>query len=125
MAWTHLAWAAGGYVAGTFPSTWIVARAKRATGLLSAAGRSSGETDPHILMARHLGVGWSALAATLDVVKGFVYVLASRELGREMVRPSCQSNLRQRLASPAFPVLLIGLGVEHRQLDIFQGRGAR
>ena len=38
MAWTHLAWAAGGYVAGTFPSTWIVARAKRATGLLSAAG---------------------------------------------------------------------------------------
>ena len=81
MAWTHVTWAAGGYLAGTFPSTWIVARAKRATGLLSAAGRSSGETDPHILMARHLGVGWSALAATLDVVKGFVYVLAAREWG--------------------------------------------
>src|SRR5438093_12727208 len=81
MVGTHLAWAAGGYLAGTFPSTWIVARAKRATWIISAAGRASGETDPHILMARHLGVGWSALAATLDVVKGFVYVLASRELG--------------------------------------------
>jgi glycerol-3-phosphate acyltransferase PlsY len=82
MAWTHLAWAGGGYLAGTFPSTWIVARAKHATGVLSAAGRTSGETDPHILMATHLGVGWTVLAATLDVVKGFMYVLAAREWGR-------------------------------------------
>ena len=82
MAGTHLAWAAGGYLAGTFPSTWIVARAKRATWIISAAGRASGETDPHILMARHLGVGWTALATTLDVVKGFVFVLAAREWGR-------------------------------------------
>jgi acyl phosphate:glycerol-3-phosphate acyltransferase len=81
VAWTQLAWAAGGYLAGTFPSTWIVARAKRATPILTAAGRRSGETDPHILMAKHLGVGWTALAATLDVVKGFVYILAAREWG--------------------------------------------
>jgi len=82
MSWTHLAWVAGGYLAGTFPSTWIVARAKRATGLLSAAGRTSGETDPHILMAKHLGVGWAILAGTMDVLKGFFYVLAGRHWGQ-------------------------------------------
>lgn len=76
-----LAWAGGGYLAGTLPSTWLVAKAKRAKDLISAAGRSAGETDPHILMARHLGVGWTALAATVDVLKGFVYVIAARQWG--------------------------------------------
>lgn len=79
--WTGVSWAAGGYLAGTFPSTWVVAKATRATGLLAAAGRSSGETDPHILMAKHLGVGWTVVAATLDVLKGFVFVAAAREWG--------------------------------------------
>lgn len=79
--WPQFAWVAGGYLAGTLPSTLIVAKAKHATSLLSAAGRSSGETDPHILMVRHLGVGWTAFAATLDVVKGFVYILAARQWG--------------------------------------------
>jgi glycerol-3-phosphate acyltransferase PlsY len=82
MDWAQLAWAAGGYLAGTLPSTLIVAKAKRATTLLAAAGRGAGETDPHILMASHLGVGWTAFAATLDVVKAFVYVLAALRWGR-------------------------------------------
>jgi glycerol-3-phosphate acyltransferase PlsY len=73
-------WAALGYLVGTFPSTWIVAEAKGAHGLMAAAGRSSGETDPHILMTKHLGVGWTALAATLDVLKGLVFVAAAREV---------------------------------------------
>jgi len=77
----RLLWAAGGYLAGTLPSTWIVARANRARDVLAAAGRGAGETDPHILMAKHLGVGWTALAATLDVLKGLVFVLAAREWG--------------------------------------------
>src|SRR5205807_6512476 len=81
MMWTQLGWAAGGYLAGTFPSAWIVARAKGATGILTAAGRSAGETDPHILMAKHLGVGWTALAATVDVLKGLMYVIAARQWG--------------------------------------------
>jgi acyl phosphate:glycerol-3-phosphate acyltransferase len=76
-----LLWAGGGYLAGTFPSTWIVARSRGAQALLAAASRSSGETDPHILMTTHLGVGWTALAATLDVLKGLVFVLAAREWG--------------------------------------------
>jgi acyl phosphate:glycerol-3-phosphate acyltransferase len=79
--WRALIWSAGAYLAGSFPSTYLVARAKHATTLLSAAGRDSGETDAHILMTKHLGVGWTALAATLDVLKGFVYVLVARHLG--------------------------------------------
>lgn len=75
-------WAAGGYLAGTFPSTWVVARANGAQSLVTAAARSSGETDPHILMTKHLGVGWTALASSLDVIKGFAFVLAAREWGR-------------------------------------------
>jgi len=77
----RLVWAAGGYLAGTLPSTWIVARSKGAHDLLAVARRSSGETDPHILMNEHLGVGWTALAATIDVLKGLVLVLAGREWG--------------------------------------------
>lgn len=81
MSWGGLLWAAGGYLAGTIPSTWLVARAKRAKDLISASGRSAGETDPHILMAKHLGVGWTALAATVDVLKALVYVIAARQWG--------------------------------------------
>ena len=76
-----LIWAGGGYLAGTLPSTWIVARSKGAQGLVAAARRASGETDPHILMTEYLGVGWTAVAAALDVLKGFVFVLAAREWG--------------------------------------------
>lgn len=83
MGWNEgIAWAAGGYVAGTLPSTWLVARARRATALIEASRRRSGETDPHVLMAKHLGARWTAVAATLDVLKGFVYVLVARHVGR-------------------------------------------
>ncbi|HEX9236198.1 MAG TPA: hypothetical protein VF972_07955, partial [Actinomycetota bacterium] len=61
-------WVLGAYVAGTLPSTMIVAKARRASALLAASGRTSGETDAHILMAEHLGVGWTVVAATLDVL---------------------------------------------------------
>ena len=77
-----LLWAAGGYLAGTFPSTWLVAKAKVSRALLASAGRSSGEADPHILMVKYLGVRWTVLASTLDVLKGFLFVLSARGLGR-------------------------------------------
>src|SRR2546423_13911282 len=81
MSWSGLAWVAVGYLAGTFPSAWLVATANRATGVLAASARSSGEMDPHILMAKHLGVGWTVVAATLDVLKGFFFVLLARDVG--------------------------------------------
>jgi acyl phosphate:glycerol-3-phosphate acyltransferase len=74
-------WVVGAYLAGTLPSTLMVAKAKRASVLLAASRRGAGETDAHILMAEHLGVGWTVVAATLDVLKGFVAVLAGRHWG--------------------------------------------
>jgi glycerol-3-phosphate acyltransferase PlsY len=76
-----LSWTVGAYLAGTFPSALILVKAKGAAFLMSDAGRASGETDPHILMAKRLGVGWAALASTLDVLKGFMYILAARQWG--------------------------------------------
>jgi len=78
----RLLWVVGGYLVGTLPSALIVARAKRATALLASAGRKAGETDPHILLWKQLGVGWIALAATMDVLKGLLYVMAARGWGR-------------------------------------------
>jgi glycerol-3-phosphate acyltransferase PlsY len=77
----RILWVAGAYLAGTLPSTLLVAKAKTATSLLAASRRNAGETDPHILMVTHLGVGWTVLAATVDVLKGFLFVLAARDWG--------------------------------------------
>jgi glycerol-3-phosphate acyltransferase PlsY len=82
MPWAEILWVAGGYVAGTLPSTYLIARAKRATPLIAAAHRNASEGDAHVLMTKHLGGGWSALAAALDVAKGFVYPLAARRFGQ-------------------------------------------
>jgi glycerol-3-phosphate acyltransferase PlsY len=76
-----LLWAVGAYLAGTFPSTWLVAEAKGSRSLIAASRRGSGEADPHILMVSHIGVAWSALAATLDVLKASLFVLVARHLG--------------------------------------------
>ena len=77
----RLLWVLGAYLAGTLPSTFIVAKAKRAAALQAASRRRAGETDAHILMAQHLGVGWTVVAATLDVLKGLVVALAGRHWG--------------------------------------------
>ena len=65
MVWTHVAWAAGGYAAGTFPSTLIVAKAKRATGILASAERDSGESDPHKAAASLVSRGVKLACITL------------------------------------------------------------
>ena len=78
---TGAAWGAAGYLVGTLPSTLIVAKARRAEDLIQASRRAAGEADPHILMASRLGVGWTAAAATLDVLKGLLLVLAARGWG--------------------------------------------
>jgi glycerol-3-phosphate acyltransferase PlsY len=75
------AWIAGGYVAGTFPSTWLLSRVRRSARLDAEVDRRAGEADAHVLAARHLGWGWSAVAAAADVAKGLLWVLAARELG--------------------------------------------
>jgi acyl phosphate:glycerol-3-phosphate acyltransferase len=81
---SHLLWLAGAYLAGTLPSTFIAAKMHGGAGgrdLLAAAGREAGETDPHVLMTRHLGAPWAVAAMTVDVVKGFVFLLVARSVG--------------------------------------------
>ncbi len=77
-----LAWVLGGYLIGTLPWALIVARAKRATALVSSSRRAAGETDPHMLIWKQLGLFWAILAGTLDVLKAFLYILAARYWGR-------------------------------------------
>ncbi|HEX8099971.1 MAG TPA: glycerol-3-phosphate acyltransferase [Actinomycetota bacterium] len=83
MTFGRALWVLGGYFVGTLPSVLIVARARRATALLSTARRDAGETDPHMIMWKQLGIVWTIVAATLDVVKGFVYLLIARHWGRQ------------------------------------------
>jgi glycerol-3-phosphate acyltransferase PlsY len=75
------AWIVLGYVVGTFPSAWLVSRVHRSDALEDQVDRRAGETDAHVLAARHLGWRWSAVAAAADVAKGFLWVLAARHLG--------------------------------------------
>ncbi|HEX2031779.1 MAG TPA: glycerol-3-phosphate acyltransferase [Actinomycetota bacterium] len=81
MDWDAIAWVAGGYLAGTLPSTYLVARARRASAVVTGSRRDASEGDAHILMTKHLGGRWSALAATMDVGKGFAFPLVARSLG--------------------------------------------
>jgi acyl phosphate:glycerol-3-phosphate acyltransferase len=81
VTWGHVLWVVGGYVAGTFPSTYIVLRAHHAPGVIRLARREDSEGDAHILIRDHLGGKWAALAATMDVLKGLAYALAASRLG--------------------------------------------
>jgi glycerol-3-phosphate acyltransferase PlsY len=81
MAWDGVAWVAGGYAAGTVPSTWIVATLRRGDVVRTEADRTAGETDAHLLITRHLGARWTAVAAAMDVAKGFLLVSAARSVG--------------------------------------------
>jgi len=78
--WAGVAWVAGGYLAGTLPSAYLVARARGGDRVIAEAGRRAGETDPHMLLTRHVGGGWSAVAATADVLKALAYALGARFL---------------------------------------------
>jgi len=80
----RILWVVGAYLAGTIPSTLLVARLRWNHGgraLVAEARRETGELDPHIVMTKRLGPVWSALAGTTDVLKGFLFLLAARGLG--------------------------------------------
>jgi glycerol-3-phosphate acyltransferase PlsY len=81
VTWSHLAWVAGAYVAGTLPSTWLVSRSRNARSVIAESRRTEGEADAHVLMRDELGMGWAAVAAVADVLKALLVVLAAREWG--------------------------------------------
>ncbi len=78
----EVVWVLGGYLAGTLPFPLLVARVRRAGEALSAARRADSAADAHQLLRRRVGSGWTAVAATLDVVKAFAFALAARLLGK-------------------------------------------
>jgi len=80
----RILWVAGAYLAGTLPSTLLVARlrwSRGGRGLVGEVRRGVGELDPHVLMTRHLGPRWAAAAAAMDVGKAVVVVAAARGIG--------------------------------------------
>ena len=80
----RILWVVGAYLAGTIPTTQIVARLRWNRGgraVVEEARRGTGELDPHILMTARVGAAWSVLAMTADVLKGMVFLVAARELG--------------------------------------------
>ena len=81
MGWADLGWIVGGYLVGTIPSTLIVARTRGATDVVARARRQDSGRDAHILITPRLGIAWSIVAGTFDVVKAFLFVLAAREWG--------------------------------------------
>ncbi|MEX2458405.1 MAG: glycerol-3-phosphate acyltransferase [Actinomycetota bacterium] len=74
-------WILGGYLAGTFPSTWLVSQALGATAVIRASHREASEADAHILLTRKVAGGWGVLAAIVDVAKGMALPLAARRWG--------------------------------------------
>lgn len=72
---TVFAWALIGYAAGCLPSAWLVAIATGNRRVLDHVRRNIGEADAHVLLSQR-GRG-GAIAATLDVLKGFVPVLVA------------------------------------------------
>lgn len=73
---TVFGWALLGYVAGSFPSAWLVALATGKRFVLDRVRRNIGEADAHVLLRASGGRG-AVVAAALDVLKGFVPVLAA------------------------------------------------
>jgi glycerol-3-phosphate acyltransferase PlsY len=74
-------WVVGAYLAGTFPSSYLVIRLAGDASILREANRHDSLKDAHVLIKEHLGGKWGAVAATMDVVKGFAYVLVARHVG--------------------------------------------
>jgi glycerol-3-phosphate acyltransferase PlsY len=77
---TVLAWALIGYVAGSFPSAWLVALATGKRSVLDHVRRTIGEADAHVLLQESGGRG-AAVAAALDILKGLTPMLVAVRTG--------------------------------------------
>jgi glycerol-3-phosphate acyltransferase PlsY len=82
------AWALIGYAAGCFPSTWLVALAAGKRSVLDKIQRNVGEADAHVLLQDSGGKA-AYVAAVLDVLKGFLPVLAAARLATPYEVAAC------------------------------------
>ena len=85
---TVAAWAIIGYVAGSFPSAWLVGLAAGKRSVLARVQRNIGEADAHVLLSES-GGGAATVAAVLDVVKGFGPVLAAGRVATPYAVAAC------------------------------------
>ena len=76
-----LAWVAGSYLAGTFPSAYVVAKAVRADDVIGAASGLASEGDAHVLLVANSGAGPGAAAILGDLAKGALVGLAAKRAG--------------------------------------------
>ena len=99
-----VAWIVGAYVVGSFPSTWLAARSGRSLEMHEAVQRDVGEADAHLMATKHLGWAWGTAAATVDVLKGLLWLLAARRLGSQGDGVLAATGVAA-VAGHAFPVL--------------------
>lgn len=73
-----VAWMLVGYLAGTLPSPYIVARLAGRTDVIEAMRRQDSPGDAHFLVARKMSGKLGVVTIILDMLKGFVPALAAR-----------------------------------------------
>jgi glycerol-3-phosphate acyltransferase PlsY len=78
---SDVAWVAGAYLAGTFPSAYVVARALRAQSVIDEAFGSASEGDAHVLLVARSGLGPAVAAVVGDLAKGALVALAAERAG--------------------------------------------
>jgi glycerol-3-phosphate acyltransferase PlsY len=76
---TIVLWAVLGYVAGSLPSPWILARLTGNLHALERVRRDRGEDDAHLVLKQAAG-GLAVSAAAMDVLKGFTPVVLAGQL---------------------------------------------
>src|SRR5688500_11486797 len=74
-------WMVGGYLVGTLPSAWLVARLTGGHRVIAESRRERGEADAHIVLGRRQGPGWATVAAVADVATALGWVLVARHAG--------------------------------------------
>src|SRR5438093_1458316 len=79
------AWALGAFVAGTLPSPYLIARLAGHSDLIGEMRRRESSGDAHFVLAQKASVALGAVAAVVDMLKGFLPALAARATGQ---RPS-------------------------------------
>ncbi len=74
-------WVVGGYLVGSIPAAYLVARATGARAVVELASADSSVADAHLLLAEHAGPAATAVAIGGDVAKAVVVAAAARRAG--------------------------------------------
>ena len=73
-----LAWAAAGYMFGTIPSPYVIARLAGRHDAIAEMRRPESPGDAHFVVAKRLSGRLGVISIVLDMLKGFIPALAAR-----------------------------------------------